>query len=71
NKDNRSWLLQLLADDLEVPNGHGLTLMSDQHKGLIEAVKDVMPLAEHRQYARHIYDGFRKQFSGVEFREAF
>nr|GEX46815.1 pentatricopeptide repeat-containing protein [Tanacetum cinerariifolium] len=71
NKDNWSWFLELLAKDLEVPNGNGLTLVFDQHKGLIEAVKDVMPLAEHRQCARHIYDGFRKQFSGVEFRELF
>ncbi|GJV92699.1 hypothetical protein Tco_1540512, partial [Tanacetum coccineum] len=31
-------------------------------------VKDVMPLAEHRQRARHIYEGFMKQLSGVEFR---
>ncbi|GKA51547.1 pentatricopeptide repeat-containing protein, partial [Tanacetum coccineum] len=69
DKENWSWFLQLLVDDLEVPNGNGLTLMSDQHKGLIEAVKDVMPLAEYRQCARHIYEGFRKQFSEVEFRE--
>ena len=26
-----------------------------------------MPNAEHRQCARHIYEGFKKQFSGVEF----
>nr|GFA43750.1 pentatricopeptide repeat-containing protein [Tanacetum cinerariifolium] len=71
NKDNWSWFLDLLADDLELPNGIGLTLMSNQHKGLTEAVKDVMPLVEHQQCARHIYEGFRKQFSGVEFRELF
>ncbi|GKA54903.1 pentatricopeptide repeat-containing protein [Tanacetum coccineum] len=71
NKDNWTWFLELIAEDLEVPNGAGLTLMSDQYKGLIEAVKDVTPLAEHRQCARHIYDGFRKQFSGVHFRELF
>ncbi|GKB16382.1 pentatricopeptide repeat-containing protein, partial [Tanacetum coccineum] len=65
NKDNWSWFLELIAEDLEVPNRAGLTLMYDQHKGLIEAVKDVMPLAKHRQCARHIYDGFRKQFSRV------
>ena len=40
-------------------------------QGLIEAVKDVMPLAEHRQCARHIYEGFRKQYSGEEFRLLF
>ncbi|GKA29646.1 pentatricopeptide repeat-containing protein, partial [Tanacetum coccineum] len=54
-----------------MPNGNGLTLISDQHKGLIQAVKDVMPHAEHRICARHIYEGFRKKFSGVEFRSLF
>nr|XP_043615640.1 uncharacterized protein LOC122587520 [Erigeron canadensis] len=39
--------------------------------GLIEAVKDVMPRAEHRQCARHIYENFRKVYSGVEFRNLF
>ncbi|GJX68162.1 pentatricopeptide repeat-containing protein [Tanacetum coccineum] len=71
NKDNWSWFLDLLGDDLEMPTGQGLTLMSDQHKGLIEAVKEVMPYAEHRQCARHIYEGFRKLYSGVEFRLLF
>ncbi|GJX59902.1 hypothetical protein Tco_0291292 [Tanacetum coccineum] len=30
-----------------------------------------MPYVEHRQCARHIYEGFRKQYSGVEFRLLF
>ena len=32
NKDNWSWFLELLGEDLEIPSGQGLTLMSDQHK---------------------------------------
>ena len=40
-------------------------------QGIIEAAKDVIPLAEHRQCARHIYANFRKKFSGVEFRNLF
>lgn len=40
-------------------------------QGLIEAVKDVMPYAEHRQCARHIYENFKKKFSGLEFRSLF
>ncbi|GKD24107.1 hypothetical protein Tco_1225810, partial [Tanacetum coccineum] len=39
--------------------------------GLMEAVKDAMPNAEHRQCARHIYDNFRKQYPGLEFRQLF
>ncbi|XP_071689191.1 uncharacterized protein [Rutidosis leptorrhynchoides] len=71
NKENWTWFLELIEADLEVECVVGLTLMSDQHKGLIEAVKDIMPHAEHRQCARHIYENFRKQYSGVEFRNLF
>ncbi|GJT23606.1 pentatricopeptide repeat-containing protein [Tanacetum coccineum] len=63
--------VELLGEDIDMPTGNGLKLISDQHKGLIEAMKDVMPLAEHRQCARHIYEGFRKQYSWVEFKELF
>lgn len=34
NKDNWSWFLELLIDDLDMQQGNGLTLMSDQHKVL-------------------------------------
>ncbi|GKC56001.1 multidrug resistance-associated protein 5 [Tanacetum coccineum] len=71
NKDNWTWFLELLEEDLGCSRGNGLTLMSDQHKGLIEAVKDVMPNAEHRQCARHIYENFRKQYPGLEYRQLF
>ncbi|XP_071699011.1 uncharacterized protein [Rutidosis leptorrhynchoides] len=71
NKQNWTWFLELVASDLEVEGGVRLTPMSDQHKGLLEAVKDIMPYAEHRQCARHIYENFRKKYSGVEFRNLF
>ncbi|GJS94129.1 multidrug resistance-associated protein 5 [Tanacetum coccineum] len=71
NKDNWTWFLELLEEDLGCSRGNGLTLMSDQHKGLIEAVKDVMPNAELRQCARHIYENFRKQYPGLEYRQLF
>ncbi|GJR12949.1 multidrug resistance-associated protein 5 [Tanacetum coccineum] len=64
NKDNWTWFLELLEQDLGSNRENGLTLMSDQHKGLMETVKDVMPNAEHRQCARHIYENFRKQYPG-------
>ncbi|GKD94735.1 multidrug resistance-associated protein 5 [Tanacetum coccineum] len=71
NQDNRTWFLDLLEQDLGSSRGNGLTLMTDQHKGLIEAVKDVMPNAEQRQCARRIYKNFKKQYPGLEFRQLF
>ncbi|GKA68552.1 hypothetical protein Tco_0768469 [Tanacetum coccineum] len=46
---------QLLEEDLGCSIGNGLTLMSDQHKGRIEAAKDVMPNAEHKQSSKASY----------------
>ncbi|KAI3767370.1 hypothetical protein L2E82_17466 [Cichorium intybus] len=54
NKENWQWFLDLLKDDIDLALGNGLTLMSDQHNGLMEAVKELLPQAEHRQCARHI-----------------
>nr|GEU34513.1 hypothetical protein [Tanacetum cinerariifolium] len=62
NKDNWTWFLEFLEQNLGSTKGNRLTLMSDQHKGLMEAIKEVMPNAEHRQCARHIYENFKKQY---------
>ncbi|GJZ77422.1 multidrug resistance-associated protein 5, partial [Tanacetum coccineum] len=71
NKENWSWFLELLEEDLGYSSGNRLTFMSDQHKGLIEVVTAGMPNVEHRQCARHIYDNFRKHYTGLEFRNLF
>nr|KAJ0201086.1 hypothetical protein LSAT_V11C600340760 [Lactuca sativa] len=52
NKESWKWFLDLLIDDIGMGVGHGLTIISYQHKGLVEAVKERVPAAEHRQSAR-------------------
>ncbi|CAI9265482.1 unnamed protein product [Lactuca saligna] len=49
SKETWKWFIDLLIEDLGMGVGHGLTLISDQHKGLLEAVKERVPAAEHRQ----------------------
>lgn len=49
-----------------------LVLQTNSHmcfnsKGLIEADRDVMPYAKHRQCARHIYENYKEHFTCVEF----
>ncbi|KAI3512307.1 hypothetical protein L1887_19622 [Cichorium endivia] len=61
----------LLIEDLGLQEGGGLTIISDQHKGLLEAVKEIMPNAEHRQCARHIYANFKKKYNGEEYKNPF
>ncbi|KAL7602969.1 hypothetical protein Lser_V15G16880 [Lactuca serriola] len=63
NKQNWKWFLELLIDDLHLNLGNGFSLMSDQHKGLIEAVKELLPYVQHRQCARHICQNLQKRFT--------
>ncbi|CAI9278733.1 unnamed protein product [Lactuca saligna] len=56
NKDNWEWFINLLMKDLGLELGEGLTVISDQHKGLVEVVKENLPLVEHRQCAIHVYE---------------
>ncbi|XP_052626772.1 uncharacterized protein LOC111896449 [Lactuca sativa] len=65
NKQNYKWFLELLIDDLNLNLGNDFSLMSDQHKGLIEVVKELLPYVEHRQYARHICQNLQKRFNSV------
>ncbi|GJZ76685.1 pentatricopeptide repeat-containing protein [Tanacetum coccineum] len=60
NKDNWSWFLELLGEDIDMPTGNGLTLISDQNKvWMIEVVKDVCHWLKHRTVlCQAIYEGF-------------
>nr|KAJ0202336.1 hypothetical protein LSAT_V11C600306090 [Lactuca sativa] len=71
SKETWKWFVDLLLDDIGMENGHGLTLISDQHKGLLEAVKERVSAVEHRQCARHICANFMKKFKGQQFSKLF
>ncbi|GJT09812.1 hypothetical protein Tco_0856854 [Tanacetum coccineum] len=53
NQENWCWFLGLLHDDLNLQYGCGLTLISDSHKGLHDAVGDWQLEAEHKKCTRH------------------
>jgi hypothetical protein len=58
------WFLTTLKEDLNVTNTSPFTIMSDKQKGLINAVKNVWPDAEHRFCVRHLYQNFHKKHKG-------
>ncbi|XP_074341298.1 uncharacterized protein LOC141678802 [Apium graveolens] len=62
NTESWKWFLGLLRDDLELGNGQTFTVISDQQKDLINAMKELLPRAEHRLCKRHLYNNFRKRF---------
>nr|KAJ0186296.1 hypothetical protein LSAT_V11C900467960 [Lactuca sativa] len=71
NKATRKWFIDLLMDDIDGGLGAGITFLSDGQKGLLEAVKERCPEAEHRQCVRHIVANFSKRFTGQHFRKLF
>nr|KAJ0189711.1 hypothetical protein LSAT_V11C800395300 [Lactuca sativa] len=59
-KDNWEWSINLLVEDLCLELGEGLAIIFDLHKALVGAVKEKLPLVEHRQCAIHVYVNFKK-----------
>ncbi|GKV48639.1 hypothetical protein SLEP1_g55437 [Rubroshorea leprosula] len=65
------WFLEELQSDMQIGSGNRFTIISDQQKGLINAIKELFPDAEHRRCARHVYANFRKDNRGKELQRAF
>ncbi|KAK8604370.1 hypothetical protein V6N13_099314 [Hibiscus sabdariffa] len=49
------WFLKKLFTDLEHPTSEGITLMSDQQKGLVKVLVEDYPDTAYRMCARHLY----------------
>ncbi|XP_021770710.1 uncharacterized protein LOC110734890 [Chenopodium quinoa] len=62
--DSWRWFLELLSQDLGTTSGVGYTIMSDQQKGLIQAISEIWNQAEVKCCARHVYCNFRDVFGG-------
>ena len=41
------------------------------NQGLLDAVRDWLPNAEHRKCTRHLYANFKKKFTGVQYQRLF
>ncbi|GJS76899.1 hypothetical protein Tco_0726780 [Tanacetum coccineum] len=51
--------------DLEmIDGGKGWTLLTDQQKGLVPDITELLPNAEHRMCARHVFSNWHKVFKG-------
>ncbi|KAF3653705.1 hypothetical protein FXO38_15522 [Capsicum annuum] len=66
-KDTWSWFLRCIIHDLELEEngGEDLTVMSDMQKGLHLALTNLLPNAEHRWCARHIWANWKPVWSVV------
>ncbi|XP_016185811.1 uncharacterized protein LOC107627495 [Arachis ipaensis] len=69
-RDNWRWFLELLHRDLGNYRVHGWNFMSDQYKGLIPAMEQVMPGVHHRFCAMHIWANFTKRWKDKQLKGA-
>ncbi|KAK4283803.1 hypothetical protein QN277_000716 [Acacia crassicarpa] len=54
NTVNWKWFFEWLKRSLKIEEGDNITIMSNMQKGLLVVVFEVLLMAEHTLYARHI-----------------
>ncbi|CAN1131999.1 hypothetical protein LINPERHAP2_LOCUS6745 [Linum perenne] len=54
NRSSWTWFLDNIRDHLDMADGTGWSIISDQQKTCIEALVDILPFVEHRKCARHV-----------------
>jgi hypothetical protein len=54
---------------VQVGDGDGWVIISDQQKGILNAVERCAPNAEHRNCARHVYANWRKKFKKKDYQK--
>ncbi|KAK4390053.1 hypothetical protein Sango_2068600 [Sesamum angolense] len=69
--DNWEWFLNLLLRDIGSHNERGWAFISDRQKGLLEAIAELAPGADHRFCLRHMYNNFKGKFKGKELKKMF
>jgi hypothetical protein len=71
NDDNWDWFVRQLSESLDLQDGRSVAIISDKQSGLGKAIHTVIPQAEHRQYARHIMDNWKKNSHDMELQRLF
>ncbi|XP_056690232.1 uncharacterized protein [Spinacia oleracea] len=65
------WFFLLLQRSLDLGEGEGIAIISDEHQAILNAVALVLPKAEHRHCARHIFAHWHKSYRGDEMKLLF
>nr|KAJ0196279.1 hypothetical protein LSAT_V11C700355580 [Lactuca sativa] len=69
NYESWKWFLECLGDDLDLHAMSNFTFVSDRQKGLLQAVRQLFPCAEHRLCLRHIHENMKKQWRTKEYKD--
>ncbi|KAL1356978.1 hypothetical protein AAHE18_05G223600 [Arachis hypogaea] len=69
SKESWKWFLTLLQEDIGDVQQHGWNFMSDMQKGLMPALKEIMPNAHVRNCVVHMWKNFINRFKDLYIRE--
>ncbi|XP_010468532.1 PREDICTED: uncharacterized protein LOC104748622 [Camelina sativa] len=71
NDDNWDWFLRHLSASLDLVTMTSLALILYKQSGLVKAISNILPQAEHRQCARHIMDNWKRDSHNQELQHIF
>ncbi|KAG8385589.1 hypothetical protein BUALT_Bualt03G0060900 [Buddleja alternifolia] len=72
NHESWKWFLSVLLEDIGgMDSASNWTFLSERQKGLIEAVAELAPYAEHRFCVRHMYENFKKRYKSSLLKDMF
>ncbi|XP_056690438.1 uncharacterized protein [Spinacia oleracea] len=71
NNMSWEWFFLLHQRSLDLGEGEGIAIISDEHQAILNAVAAVLPKAEHRHCARHIFAHWHKTWKGDEMKLLF
>ncbi|CAN1181266.1 hypothetical protein LINPERHAP2_LOCUS35285 [Linum perenne] len=71
NKGPWAWFLQTLQEELQLSDENGWSIISDQQKGLVDNNAMILPFAEHRKCARHVFTNWRVKNNTEKMQEYF
>ncbi|XP_074317833.1 uncharacterized protein LOC141653864 [Silene latifolia] len=71
NNESYEWFFKELKKATGEEDGHGWTIISDEHQSIVSMVKKEFPRAEHRRCARHIFANWHKSYKGEEMKMLF
>ncbi|KAK1411976.1 hypothetical protein QVD17_32873 [Tagetes erecta] len=64
-----TWFLECLGDDLDLVANSNFTFVSDRQKGILPAIGNLFPYAEHRYCLRHINENMKQTFKGKAYKD--
>ncbi|XP_048497728.2 uncharacterized protein LOC125496290 [Beta vulgaris subsp. vulgaris] len=71
NTSSWEWFITKLQVHLQLEDGDGLAILSDENQAILSTVARLLPKAEHRHCARHIFALWHRTFKGDEMKELF